>query len=110
MTVYFSLPAGTDWAAMRDVARHRAPLYEDMAALRSKSWVMDVDQSLYGGHYVWESSDAAEAFLGSELFQGFVAKFGAPKISTYEVVACVERGTVVATPDDTSTSRKGSRS
>ena len=97
MTVYFSLPANTDWAAMRDVARHRAPLYEDIAALRSKSWVVDVERHRYGGHYVWESAQAAEDFLTSDLFRGFVLKYGTPEIRTYEVVAYIERGAVVMT-------------
>jgi len=97
MTVYFSMPANTDWAAMRDIARHRAPLYEDIALLRSKSWVVDVKHGRFGGHYLWESAQAAEDFLASELFQGFVLKFGPPEIRTYEVAAYVERGTVVPT-------------
>ncbi len=97
MTVYFSMPANTDWAAMRDIARHRAPLYEDMALLRSKSWVVDVEDRRYGGHYVWESAHAAEEFLASELFRDFVVRFGPPEVRTYEVAAYVERGTVVAT-------------
>ncbi len=40
---------------------------------------------------------AAEEFLASDLFKGFVANFGSPQIQTYEVVAYIERGAVVAT-------------
>jgi len=97
MTIYFSLPEGTDWAAMREVARHRAPLYEDIASLRSKSWVVDPERHRYGGHYVWESAEAAQDFLASDLYKGFVLKYGSPDIQTFEVLAYIERGAVVAT-------------
>jgi heme-degrading monooxygenase HmoA len=97
MTVYYSLPADIDWAAMRDMARHRAPLFEGIAPLRSKSWVIDAEHHRYGGHFVWESAEAAEDYLASDLFNGFLLKFGAPEIRTYEVVAYVEHGAVVPT-------------
>jgi len=97
MTVYFSLPPDTDWAAMRDVARHRAPLYEGIADLRSKSWIVDAEHHRYGGHYLWESARAAEEFLTSDLYRGFVMKYGPPEVRIYEVAAYIESGTVVAT-------------
>ena len=48
-------------------------LAEDFAALPgliSKHWLADEENNTYGGVYIWESKDAYEGYLQSELFAG----------------------------------------
>jgi heme-degrading monooxygenase HmoA len=90
MTTRFSLPASTDWKVLRATILERARLYEGMAGLRSKAFVIDEASREYGGNYLWESREAAEAFLASETFRGAAAKYGAPNVRIHEVVAYVE--------------------
>jgi heme-degrading monooxygenase HmoA len=90
MTTRFTLPASTDWKALRATIAERARLYEEMPGLRSKAFVVDEGSREYGGNYVWESREAAEAFVASETFRGAVARFGAPDVRIHEVVAYVE--------------------
>jgi heme-degrading monooxygenase HmoA len=90
MTTRFSLPASTDWKALRATISERARLYEGMAGLRSKAFVIDEASREYGGNYLWESREAAEAFVASETFRGAAAKFGKPDVRIHEVVAYVE--------------------
>ena len=92
MTTRFHLPASTDWKALRATVLERAKLYEGMAGLRSKAFVIDEATGEYGANYLWESRAAAEAFVSSETFRGAVAKFGAPDVRIHEVVAYVESG------------------
>jgi heme-degrading monooxygenase HmoA len=92
MAVEFTMPEGTDFAALREVARQRVGLYEGMAGLRYKAFVVDPGRRVYGGLYVWESRERIEAFLRSDVFQGAVAKFGQPEVRVYEVAAVVEPG------------------
>ncbi len=96
MTALFTLPEGTDWEAMRALARARAEAYYlDMPGLKSKAFIIDPVQRWYGGQYVWETREAMDAFIASDIFQGAVAKFGQPEFRFYEVPAYVEHGALV---------------
>ncbi len=92
MTTRFKLPASTDWKALRATIRERAKLYDGMAGLRSKAFVVDEATGEYGANYLWESREAAEAFVASETFRGAIARFGTPDVRIHEVVAYVEGG------------------
>ncbi|MGH9023110.1 MAG: DUF4865 family protein [Acidimicrobiia bacterium] len=100
MTSYFSLPEQTDWESMRELARTRAIVYQSVPGLRAKAFIVDPERRLYGANYVWESREAIDRFLSSELFAGIVAKLGQPEMRIFEVPAYVEQGELVAIPDD----------
>lgn len=90
LSVRFVLPETTDWDEMRQLARDRAPMYEGLPGLVAKAFVLDPETREYGGNYVWESTEAMDAFLASDLFQGAIAKLGeASEVRRYEVPAAV---------------------
>lgn len=91
----FTLPDDTDWDTQREVARQRAALYADVPGLRAKAFVIDPERRLYGGHYIWESAEALERFLASDLFAAAKQKFGEPRIEICEVAAYLSEGTLV---------------
>ena len=94
-SIRFILPEGTDWKAMRDLMRQRAGLYSEVRGLRSKAFVLNPETREYGGNYVWDSREALEAFLKSDLYLGAVKKLGPPKeIKLYEVPAYVDNPSV----------------
>ena len=45
-----------------------AQTFADVPGLISKHWLANDGTNTYGGVYVWESKDAYEAFIASELF------------------------------------------
>ena len=45
-----------------------AQTFADVSGLISKHWLANDGTNTYGGVYVWESKDAYEAFIASELF------------------------------------------
>ena len=45
-----------------------AQTFADVPGLISKHWLPNDGTNTYGGVYVWESKDAYEAFIASELF------------------------------------------
>ena len=45
-----------------------AQTFADVPGLISKHWLANDGTNSYGGVYVWESKDAYEAFIASELF------------------------------------------
>ena len=96
-TIHFTLPADTDWDAVRALMRERAALYVGLSGLHSKAFVIDPPTRAYGGHYVFENRAALDDFLRSDIFAGAQARFGEPRVSVFEVVANLE-GDAVAIP------------
>jgi hypothetical protein len=96
MTAIFTMPEGTDWEAMRALARERAETYYlDMPGLLSKAFIIDAERRLYGGKYVWETREAMDAFIASAIFRDAIAKFGQPECRFYEIPAYIEQGALV---------------
>jgi hypothetical protein len=89
------LPVDTDWNKFRQEVAPRAKLYQNVPGLRSKAFVLSPERGLYGGHYVFETREALNDFLSSELFQAARDKFG-PGFQThvYEVVAYLDQGNI----------------
>lgn len=95
LSIRFVLPEGTDFDAMRALLRERAGVYRDVPGLVSKAFLLNAETREYGGNYVWELREDAEAFLRSELFQAAVQKLGEPReLRGYEVQAYVDRGSL----------------
>ncbi len=45
-----------------------APAFAAVPGLASKVWLADREAGVYGGVYAFESAEAADEFIGSELF------------------------------------------
>ena len=87
----FVLHEGTDWNAMRKLMNERAKQFDKLPGLRSKAFLLDVDRREIGGNYVWETREALEAYLRSDLYRDVVRKIGEPKdFRIYEVPEYVD--------------------
>lgn len=95
MTSYFSVPGDGDWDAMRKLAEDRAFQYRGLPGMRSKAFIVDPERGLYGANYVWESREAIDSFLRSDLFRGIVGRLGEPEMRIFEVPAYLEQGEIV---------------
>lgn len=94
--ITFFLPSTTDWEAVRQSAPERAvDIYKGMPGLVMKAFVVNEEDSEYGGLYLWESEEDLEAFLASDTFREVTAKFGQARIRSYDVAAFLDRGEVV---------------
>jgi Domain of unknown function (DUF4865) len=105
--IRFVLPAVTDWNSMRALARQRAnTFYRHVPGLRTKAFIINPEQRIYGGLYVWENREAMNEFLKSEGFLSLVQKLGQqPEIQIYDVAAYIEQGEVVDVPGGAATIR-----
>ena len=73
-----------------------AGAFSELPGLISKHWLADEENNTYGGVYIWETRDAYQAFLNSELFSGVGANPALANIesknygdsSFYSVRAC----------------------
>ncbi len=87
----FVLPDGTDWNAIRTLMKERAKQFSQLPGLRSKAFLLDVDRREIGGNYVWETREALDAYLRSDLYLNVVRKLGEPnELRIYEVPEYVD--------------------
>lgn len=56
----------------RRVAAEVAPAFAEVPGLGFKLWLADADHGTYGGVYLFETAEAADAYLASDLFAGAV--------------------------------------
>ena len=64
---------GINRAEYEAVCDELAGAFAALPGLISKHWLADEENNTYGGVYIWETRDAYEAYLNSELFAGVVA-------------------------------------
>jgi hypothetical protein len=99
-TIRFTLPADTDWEKVRQLSVRRAfEVYRATPGLRAIAFIFAPERSEFGGNYVWETQDHAEAFLRSDAWRKALALYGEPRIERAEVCAYVEDGDLVYPPD-----------
>ncbi len=99
-TIRFTLPADTDWERLRQLAIRRAfDLYRGMPGLHAKAFIFAPERGEYGGNYVWETQDDAEAFLRSDAWRTAISMYGEPRVERAEICAYVEDGDLVFPPD-----------
>ncbi len=98
LIVTFTMPADTEWDALRETARSRAALYLTVPGLRAKAFVVAPERREYGGHYIFDSRAALDAFLASDLFASSRAKFGEPAIAISEAATYLSDGAIIAEP------------
>ncbi len=61
---------GINCAEYEAVCDELAGAFAALPGLISKHWLADEENNTYGGVYIWETRDAYEAYLNSELFAG----------------------------------------
>jgi hypothetical protein len=99
-TIRFTMPEDTDWERLRALAVRAAfDEYRDVPGLRAKAFVFAPERCEFGGNYVWETQDDAEAFLRSATWRATASRFGEPRVERSEVCAYVECGDLVWPPD-----------
>ena len=59
---------GINCAEYEAVCDELAGAFAALPGLISKHWLADEENNTYGGVYIWETRDAYEAYLNSELF------------------------------------------
>jgi hypothetical protein len=99
-TIRFQMPDDTDWEKVRQQAVHAAfDVFREVRGLRSKAFIFSPERSEFGGNYVWETQDDAEAYLRSERWRAMASRLGEPRIERSEVCAYVECGDLVYPPE-----------
>jgi hypothetical protein len=64
---------GIDESQYLEVAAAVAPAFAIVPGLRSKTWLADPESNTYGGLYVFESAEAADASRQTELWHEIIA-------------------------------------
>lgn len=67
-------------AAVRVRAAERGPLFDGMAGLGTKLFLIDPAQPCYATFYLWREAEAAQLFLEGAFFKALAETFGRPTV------------------------------
>ena len=89
--LYSTTKKGLDRARIIEVATGPRKMFEGLPGLRFKFFTFDEKQQQAMNFYVWESSEAAEAFFTDELREKVTGLYGtSPTISFLEIAEVVD--------------------
>jgi hypothetical protein len=95
-TIRFSMPADTDWEALRQLLVRRAfEVFRTLPGLRAEAFIFSPERSEIGANHVWLTQDDAEAYLRSAAFRAAAQQWGEPRVERSEICAYVEDGDLV---------------
>ena len=91
VSVVFDYEKGLDRSRIIEVAKGARKMFEGMPGLRLKFFTFDEKRQQAMNFYVWESSEAAEAFFTDELLERVTGLYGtSPAISFLEIAEVVD--------------------
>ncbi|AHG89503.1 Putative mono-oxygenase ydhR [Gemmatirosa kalamazoonensis] len=72
---------------LRKMVEPDAPVLANVNGLISKVWLADEERNAFGGFYLWESKEAMDAFMHSDLVKAVVSRPFVKNVSSvdYEV-------------------------
>lgn len=59
---------------LKQMVEPDAPILADVSGLISKVWLADEERNTFGGFYLWESKEAMETFMQSDLVAAVVSR------------------------------------
>jgi len=83
------LPSDYPMSTLRERARRRGPLWDDMPGLVFKAFVasergvFQADANRYASVYLWQDAAAAGRFLTGDRFRSVIDSFGRPSVETW---------------------------
>lgn len=80
------LPVNFDASRVRERVNARRALFDARAGLLHKSFIYSENDHLYAPFYVWQSAEAARAFLMEDLFKGVVDTFSRHRVRSWIVL------------------------
>jgi heme-degrading monooxygenase HmoA len=91
VSVVFDYEKGMDRSRIIEVAQGARKMFEGLPGLRFKFFTFDEKRKQAMNFYVWESSEAAEAFFTDELRERVSGLYGtSPTISFLEIAEVVD--------------------
>jgi hypothetical protein len=81
------LPDAFDLAKMQARVAERCGLFDNLAGLEHKSFLLDARERIYAPLYIWRDTDAARRyFLEEKMFESVVETFGRPRVRRWMVL------------------------
>jgi len=86
MQYSISLPNDYGIQKIRDRVQARYGMFDNMPGMAQKTYLFNDSDRLYAPFYIWQSHDAARAFLLSETFQDVIDTFRRPRVRMWSVL------------------------
>jgi hypothetical protein len=89
MQYSIQLPVGYDTKLVRDRVKERSKLFQGLAGMKHKSYLLSESDHIYAPFYIWSDVAQAREFLFDDLFSGVVKSFRRPRVRTWMVLDAV---------------------
>lgn len=89
MQYSIQLPTGYDTNLVRERVKERSKLFQGLAGMRHKSYLLSEQDHLYAPFYIWSDVTQAKQFLFDDLFNGVVKAFRRPRVRTWMVLDAI---------------------
>jgi hypothetical protein len=83
--VQFPIPDGWTREQVEEAIHASAPLFQNVPGLIRKHYLASMESRTWGGAYIWESREQAEAFYGEPFIERIRSRYGAtPSITHFD--------------------------
>jgi len=82
--VTFQIPKDLDLAALKGKFEETAPMYRDTKGLIRKNYICDLDKSIGGGIYCFESRKDADNWFDDARIEWLTNRYSKPDIEYFE--------------------------
>ena len=82
--VTFQIPKDLDLAALKGKFEETAPMYRDTKGLIRKNYICDLDKSIGGGIYCFESRNDADNWFDDARIEWLTNRYSKPDIEYFE--------------------------
>ena len=89
MQYSIQLPVGYDTKLVRERVKERVKLFDGLAGMKHKSYLLSETDHIYAPFYIWSDVAQARQFLFDDLFSGVVKSFRRPRVRTWMVLDAV---------------------
>ena len=96
--VTFQIPKEMDLKTLKGKFQETAPLYRDAKGLIRKNYICDLDKSIGGGIYCFESREDADSWFDEERIHWLTDRYSKPDIEYFSSPVIVDNvsGDIIA--------------
>ena len=96
--VTFQIPKEMDLKTLKGKFQETAPLYQDTKGLIRKNYICDLDKSIGGGIYCFESREDADSWFDEERIHWLTDRYSKPDIEYFSSPVIVDNvsGDIIA--------------
>lgn len=96
--VTFQIPKELDFETLKEKFQETAPMYQDTKGLTRKNYICDLEKSIGGGIYCFDSREHADIWFDEARIKWLTDRYSKPDIEYFETPVIVDNvaGEIIA--------------